>query len=556
MLRLSIKGVRSLERAEVEIGAGVTMVCGRNGAGKTTLSTCLGALLAGDAKLGMAKAERAASLVREGAKAAVIELRGPDGLARIIWPEGELVVEGEPPRASKIATGLLHPALLDAKERAAALVEALKASPTVADWRAACSAAGIDDDTAVAAWKLICTQGWDAAAKALAARATEAKGAWCAITGARAYQPKAAETWQPAGYETEDLTKRSLAALEIMAGEAAAERDRALMDRAVSAAERERLTQLATSLDELREALASANEEHERALAAQQERVAALQGVSQLPPACPCPHCGGIIEIFPEDDPGGLPLRKPATGLKQVAPRELAQLKAGADGAIARVKAAAAAASALAAKVQAAEEAAKRLAEMPAADPEAVAKAEQTLAEAKALVDAVKRTQEARQRHAAVVAWSKAAELAGPAGARKTKLAETLALVNAGLADLCEAAGWPAVAISDDLAVSLGGRPYGALSASEQWRCDAAIALEVGRRDGSALVVLDGADILDTGGRNGLIRAVEAAGVAALILMTAPMATAEKLASAGIPAWFVSGGSVEAVAIEERRAAA
>ena len=52
-------------------------------------------------------------------------------------------------------------------------------------------------------------------------------------------------------------------------------------------------------------------------------------------------------------------------------------------------------------------------------------------------------------------------------------------------------------------------RPAQLCSASEQWRAQAAIQLTLAAMTGSRAVVLDRADLLDAGNREGLVRAVK-----------------------------------------------
>lgn len=553
-MHLTARKVRSIESANIEIGAGTTYLIGGNGAGKSTLCLCAGALLTGDGKLGWrAKDGRQTVLVRQGQREARAELlAGDGGKVTISWPAGEVLVHGDPPTASRIAAGLDKPAAMAPEERAAALIEALKAAPTEQDWRQALAAADIGEhEAATTLWKLIQRDGWDAGQKHAEKLAREKKGAWCEAAKRRAYAPKEAEGWQPSE-ATLDLAALDAEEPERRLAAAKAARDEALKQQAVSDAERERLATQAGHAD----AIAATLERVEHALAADREKRAAkkrtLENTGLSRALCPCPHCEQPVEIWPETEIGQ-PLRKPgrhatvnsatlAAWRSELADFERA-IKHG-EAELARLRAALAEAQAAAAT----------LAGLPERSDD-LAVAERALTEAEALRDAYGRWDRARTLHAEIGVWLKLAELAGREGVRKAKLGQLLDLLNQDLAELCAAARWPVVLVEGDLEVTAAGRPWRALSQSERWRADAALALAIGRRDGSALAVLDGADVLDVPGRNGLAKAIKAAGVPALVAMTLPRAQADKMAAAGAEVWWIGDGTALRLAGEQREAA-
>ena len=89
-----------------------------------------------------------------------------------------------------------------------------------------------------------------------------------------------------------------------------------------------------------------------------------------------------------------------------------------------------------------------------------------------------------------------------------------------------------------------GGRPYIALSESERWRVDAILALVLAGLDGSCLVLLDRADVLDASGRDALFSTLMAADLGAIVAMTRNKASmAPDLAGhrAGVAMWVEDG---------------
>jgi hypothetical protein len=107
-----------------------------------------------------------------------------------------------------------------------------------------------------------------------------------------------------------------------------------------------------------------------------------------------------------------------------------------------------------------------------------------------------------------------------PDGVRKAALARALGDANERMYRLCSVAKFPPVAINEDLTFSYGDREYRLLSESEAYRVRFISKLYIAMIDGSNLIVIDRADLLDKSGRTGLIKAVRCAAVPALICMT------------------------------------
>ena len=128
---------------------------------------------------------------------------------------------------------------------------------------------------------------------------------------------------------------------------------------------------------------------------------------------------------------------------------------------------------------------------------------------------------EADRIHTNIEANQSVIDVLAPGGLRAQKLAEAVQSFHAGhLAVPCKDAGWQDTTLDDDLRPTYGGRPYSLLSASEQYRVRAVLQLAMAKLDGSDMVVMDAADILDRHGRNGLMKMLIAASIPALVGMT------------------------------------
>jgi hypothetical protein len=172
---------------------------------------------------------------------------------------------------------------------------------------------------------------------------------------------------------------------------------------------------------------------------------------------------------------------------------------------------------------QEARDAAQRVAELPedASDPAEVERAREAVRHAERRLQAFDAYEKARRLHEQVRQQEQVIAVLAPDGLRRRKLAEAAeAFARDHVTALAQAAGWPAVTLDEQLWPALGGRTYGLLSESERYRVRVALQVAMARLDGSDAVVLDGAEVLDRAGRNGLAKLLMAAKLPALVAMT------------------------------------
>jgi hypothetical protein len=155
-------------------------------------------------------------------------------------------------------------------------------------------------------------------------------------------------------------------------------------------------------------------------------------------------------------------------------------------------------------------------------------------------------------------AWKRSGELQGniklnkvisdilaPAGIRQVKLSKALTDFNRLSADLARAAGWPEVRVDKDYDVFHGDRLVSFCSSEEIFEARTVLQLAVSKLEKAATVIIDGADII-TGreDRNGMVSAILAAGIPALVCMSlkekAEMPPLEKLPG-GAAFWVEKG---------------
>jgi hypothetical protein len=526
-ISVKVRDFRGCERADIEV-APIALVAGLNGAAKSSIAQATGAALYGNA-LPLAGLSRAGAgaLVRAGASGSLVEVRGDAGWTRIEWPACATRSEGTPPRSSEFGAGLTSIPLIDKPEhRARIMAEYLKAAPTRDDLAAALADSDLSAPPVVdAVWKLIEDQGWDAAYQLRKERGAELKGRWRQLTAVN-YGSRIAASWRP------DLADELLSEAELIAlvDEARAAHERAISVAAVAAVDRERLQAEAAELDARTAALVGAEAEIERrqaALTAAQAARAALPPTHDgSDPELPCPHCGAYV-IIRQVSLVERRLEAAPPKPDQAELRNRRQAVAEAEGKLANATDGLNTARRMAADARKAVEAAtvalQRLDALPAStaaggDAEA---AKQTLARAEKRLQSYRTKRDADDVHAKVVGNELILELLAGDGLRGRKLARVIDLFNTGqLRPLCDAAAWRPVTIEPDMSVAYGGRPYPLLSSSEQYRVRVVLQLAMAALDGSDMVVLDAADILDAPTRSGLFALLDFAKIAAIVCMT------------------------------------
>ncbi|MGU2106058.1 AAA family ATPase [Pseudomonas aeruginosa] len=551
--KLEITNFQGLRHAALDVSAPVLLVAGRNGSGKSSLLDAISHAFTG--KPGrVAQKQHIGQLITEGAK---------KGEARVEWLDdaGEVQAcgvalpsgKGSPLADSPFLPFVLDAsrfAALDAKDRRRVLFDLTGASASPAEVGKRLKAKGID----LALFekvKPLLRSGFSAMVGQAKDYASEARGAWKAVTGEN-YGSEKANGWEPEAppvIVSEEELESACAELQATAQDldeaqqTLGSSKRAHADAQSRASRITALRETAALADRRRNKLATdekaQDEWSEKVMAAE----AAASGEPALQPLT-CPHCQGTVDLQagqlvahqPEAAASGEPALQPLTcphcqgtvdlqagqlvahqpPAKVADPEAAKRLEeyrgylASAQRAVANSQRdlkesedAAAQAAALEAET----------AQAPSA--EAIANGEQAINELRQARDRqqakVQSLQEAfnaaAQRqdvikqaagfHAEVCAWSALADALSPTGIPAEILADAIGPVNELLQRLSGTAGWSPVQISADIDVTFGGRLYGLLSESERWRCDATIALAIATISGLRLALLDRLDVLD-----------------------------------------------------------
>ncbi|MDH0287713.1 AAA family ATPase [Pseudomonas sp. GD04087] len=530
--KLEITNFQGLRHAALDVSARVLLVAGHNGAGKSSLLDAIAMAFNGQPRRVSLKKEMD-KLVTEGAK---------KGEARVEWLDEAYEVQvcgvalpsgkGSPLADLPFLPYVLDASLfasLDAKERRRVLFDLSGASTSPNQIAERLIAKG-HAAALVEKVKPLLRSGFPAAVEQAKAYASEARGAWKAITGEN-YGSEKAIDWAPelvATVVTDDQVAEARDALQLLeSGLSEAQQSLGASKQARQAADgrAQRIAKLRelVELEPRRRNKLTTDEQNqdewsEKVMAAE---LASAGSVPHQP--LTCPHCQGAVDL----QAGALVIHQPP---EQIADAESARRLPEYRGYLASAQRAVENSQRDLNECVAAAEQIKALeaesADAPSA--EAIANGEQAINELRQTRDASRAKlvalqealEAAAQREASiakaqaahqdVVAWTGIADALSPTGIPAEILADAIGPVNDTLKRLSGIAGWSPVQISADIDVTFGGRLYGLLSESERWRCDTTIALAIATISVLRVALLDRLDVLDLPSRNQAIALMRA----------------------------------------------
>jgi len=543
-MQIEIKNYRGCQSAAFALEQ-ITLIGGGNAVGKSSITQAVGGVLTGNPLplRGVSK-NSAGQLVRSGTAAGSVELIQGDSSTEITWPNAKVKTTGTPPQATEYAVGLSCVLNLPAKDRSAALAQYLKAEPTREDFDKGLASLDLPADLLDQLWQGIEATGWDGALKNVKEKGARLKGQWEQITGQR-YGSKKADNYIPDGWEPE-LDGLSGEALEADLNDARQLLEAAIAADAIDDSKRAELEEQADQITGLKEQIATLEAEVDEA---QQKRDAARKELQALPRAeqaspltCPCCEKPLLFE-------GGALVKAKPLSADEVWQRQqaISDMQDECDEAQIEFENAQNVLNDHRNKLHQAQKASKELEQMQQAPDDAgdIDQAREQVNHCESRLHAWKQKTEADGRHMNIGINAELAKQLAPDGIRRQKLVAALETVNGGMARMSEASGFGVVALDDELSASLNGTPYHLLSKSERWRVRVTLQLWMASADGSAAVIIDGADILaDRELRNGLFAVLQAIDKPALVTMAlADSDLLPDLAAAGLGAsyWVKNG---------------
>ncbi|GFN25449.1 hypothetical protein ADE_11470 [Achromobacter denitrificans] len=545
--RITIENFQGVRAVDLQLPTPVALIAGANGAGKSSIAEAVRlAFLGTPERVGLKK--EFGALVTDGAKVGAVAVDLDDGTVGISLPKGTQSGEALIPQSPALPFVLAPERFAAAKpDDRRTLLFALTGTNVKADEIERRLLARGCSPLLVPGIKPILRSGFGAGAEYAKQQATEAKGAWKAATGEQ-WGSQKAEGWAAdvphfdqaalvgeraalAGVDAKlEQNTKALGALEQKAAAYSAARDQIAARQAQVA-----------KLPALRDKLHFDQEEHGKLTA----RVNELEAKAGTGPRVGLVHAlaeclGEAFDTLAHDHFSVTLHGKSLVALTQY------EHQFGKIGTVGDAEASAALPKAIEARdlmarsvdndlrdIGAAEAAATQLQDettpeaIQPADVEAArAKVTALRAERKAVDDrvqallnskqaatsAAERTASAARYHRDVLDWLAIGDALSPDGIPGEILAEALQPFNAKLAELAELAGWLAPAVSGDMTITWGGRPYRLLSESERWRVDALIGAALAEISGLRCLVLDRFDCLDLPGRGDALGMLDALG--------------------------------------------
>lgn len=582
-MNVTINNYRGLASASLDVSR-ICLLAGPNEAGKTSASQAFAAALTGDpVPIAGVKKPQVGMLVRAGTANGSVELTTEHGTSNIQWPSAKVKSEGQPPWASHYAAGLQSIVNLDDKERVKTLTECLKASPTRADLDKQLVSFKLSPAHLDQLWQLIEQQGWDGACAQIKEKGARLKGQWQQATGEQ-YGSKKAESWIPEGFD-DALMGQSEETLQAIVTDARDALEAAIAADAVDDSRRADLEALAALLPGRKiDLLAADSDKTDSALQNQltecngfiksmeDERKKIKIGLRALPeakqmPGMPCPDCGTVLQVHGNKLEISAQLSaEELTSRQEAIDSHSANLDSANKGMMKYMEAATRIKSQISETINTrmqkiaeckrlvieSESAVKEL-EKPAASVTSTVSVDDcrtTMAQAEIRLKAFRSKFEADRLHVAIGQNAELLAKIAPEGIRGDVLVKALKSFNDSLVAVCKAANWRPVTLESDFMPCYGGTIYLLLSESAKFRVRVILQIGMALLDKSQALIIDAADILDKGGRNGLFKAVKLAGLPALISMTidskelVPNLAAAKI---GASYWINSDATAEAI---------
>lgn len=534
---ISVRNFRGVKQADFAC-APLAWISGLNSMGKSSIAQAVAAALTGgaiEASFELKKAD-IKDLIRDGSQKATVKLSVDGGEVVMTYPEGRLEVAGpNAPTASIYAAGLESLATTPLKERPKLLSAYIKADPSETDLLAELGDE-FDTDIVKACWAAIQKNGWDKTLENTEHRRTNARAAWEQVTG-ESFGSSKIKSWRPQGWTDDIFASADIEQLEEEVREAKATLETAIGNQAVDAAEMSRLQAAAdehadrtVAAERAREILAALNDELDKA---KQEAINMPRAVdAQHQQGMLCPHCSKSVSLHSSNGKVELVPTAPPQQINDAENKERRLAKAAIDGKISnltpRVSQAQRDLNAAAARLEEAEGALAQL-ELGAGagdkvSGEVVVRARTHLADVETgLVMARKYAQatEAAERWQANDRFVSVLS-AGPSGLRTKKLVEAIAAFNSAvLSPLCDIAEWATVEVTEDFRVTVAGRVYSLLADSDQMRARIILQIAMAKLDGSAMVVIDRAEALDSANKLALVNLLMESEMPALVCMVA-----------------------------------
>lgn len=523
-MHIHIQNYRGISEAKIEIEPKkITLVAGKNYSGKTSIAQAIAAVLTQTPIpiQGITKAN-APRLVHSGSFNGQIDIIAEDkSAASVIWPESKFVAKGGFKRISKIAAGMESVLLMDKNERTKFLTELIGSAPTKQDLENEFKKLGIEN-LLEKVWTNIQGCDWDSSYNHAKEVGAKLKGGWETITGDN-YGSQKALNWVPKSWEP-DLEGAKTEALQKEVTENRKIVESAISQTAVIEHDLEKFTLEAAKISEYEtkeKEITTKLELHKKMVDGVAENLKKLPPPDKTGPSQLCPSCKTSLMVGSD----GVIIKAPTMLTKEAKEGirvQRTQLSAQLDNIAKKVleveteftKNQRALILAREAKAQLA------MAKPQSTNTTDIESSRSKLARAESRLQAHEAKTKAESVAMSIAQNHSLCEVLSPAGLRKVKLATMLCKLQNGITAICNAAKWGNVSITPEMEITYNGMPIILCSASETFIAGITLQISTALMNKDEIVIIDGADILDSRGRNGLFTVLNAHKMGALVCMT------------------------------------
>jgi len=523
-MKLSINAFRRIKKLEITISDTVTLIAGKIEQGKTSLLQAIGVVTTSEniiSTLGLTQ-KNALLLLHTGQPKATIINETPDGMSGISFPDGKRVSEGTPLEISAYAAGLKHVLDEPVKTRSEIMSKILQSEPDQKTLFTEIDKISKSEEGKKRIWETIQVQGWDAAHEQAKKTNTGLKAVWEDTTGER-YGSKKADEWVPAAWDF-DLTNATEDELKKTLDEEKQWLEVAIASETIDVLDNQKIEDAKKRLPELEKKLSDMEGNLQKIQTAYRNTKTAINNIPEAkqPIIQKCPNCSADLAVIE-----GKIQRHEEIAEDIIKKREtdLAELNRSLE--IIDADISASNKSIIETKVEISE--CKKIIESETTEKsdtvkEPKAKSEvcrQYVKKAEDRLQAFQAKFKAEQTARKIKVNQAIVDILAPQGLRLVTLESKIKEFNKRLETISKISGWGEIYLNKDMTVNHRGWPYPHLiSGSAQWRVRLAMQIAISQVLGDSLVLIDGADILDSENRNSLIKLLIKLKLRAVVAMT------------------------------------
>ncbi|KKN08355.1 hypothetical protein LCGC14_1057610 [marine sediment metagenome] len=553
-MNIKVSDFRGISYAEVELKK-IVLIAGPNYNGKTSFAQSFGATLTGEPKIYDELTKKTIpQLIRHGKKTAIISIVDEDRTMQLTYPDGKIETQGQPFTSSRIAVGFETIMEKKQKERAEYFSDFLGTKPTYEMIEKALKEGNIIEVRIKEVWDSIEALGWDSTHKKYINTRREAKGKWAGIVEepgiSMNYGSEIAANYLPSEWDPE-LNNKTREDLLSDFQKAEYTYETCISETAVDTSKIEEFKKKASDIGEYAELYRKSVSENSDMQAEIKELNSKLHIIEE-DVTYSCPKCK--TQLLYKDNKLTLAEEMSKVEIDRMKKDNLA-LKVVIKDKEAKQKELFGNMQDLHYKLRQADDAQEELDKIKKSTKTKKSGDKEKLKEkydlTKKRISLFDMKANAYETHNKIGKLNHVVKVLAEDGLRNTVLSEALKPAQVALNVLCEKAGWGRVVVGEGMLISYINKqdievPYRLCSDSERFRIDIILQMLIAKKEGSDVVIIDRADILDRKG--GLINLLLACKIPAVVLMTAnEKEDVPDLSAHGVDTYWIEDGKTEVI---------